>query len=121
MRSGRTYIEVYGSLAQRALSHRVPRFKLRPKFHQLHCELICQVANGSRLNPRYGSTFSEEDMVGNLMRMAKASVSPTTLSLRMLQRWLLHYNGQMVKAGRARRKYLRSERVSRGSGIKASF
>ena len=40
------------------------RYKLRPKFHAFHCQIICHAAFGAKLNIRYGSCFNEEDLVG---------------------------------------------------------
>ena len=73
------YVETFGALAQSSLAALTPRWKLRPKFHQYHCEVICAVAAGSRLSPRISSTFGEEDFVGKLLRVTKQAVHGSSL------------------------------------------
>ena len=70
---------------------------MRPKIHQLHCQIVCRAASGARLNPKVCSCFKEEDYVGQLCRVAKLAVSSVTLSKRILQRWLLQYNAMIVQ------------------------
>ena len=67
------------------------RFKLRPKFHVFHCEVICRL-DTSRLNPRFAGCMMEEDFVGKVMATTKGAIHASTLSSRTLQRWLLQYN-----------------------------
>ena len=92
-------METYAALAERCLSLLIPRYKLRPKFHMYHCELVLSYA-ASLKRARWGSCFMEEDLVGQLVKIAKGSVHSSSVSLRILQRWLLHFNCQMVKLGR---------------------
>ena len=67
------------------------RYKVRPKFHQYHCEVVCRLSV-SRLNPRYAGCNLEEDFIGKVMACTKGAVHAATLSSRVLQRWLLQYN-----------------------------
>ena len=63
---GRLYLETYACLAERALfQDRKPLYKVRPKFHSLHCECILKIRAGSRLNPRFTSCFNDEDLSEN--------------------------------------------------------
>ena len=82
---------VHCAITIKDMSRNVLRYKLRPKFHQYHCEVVCRLAK-SRLNPKYAGCNLEEDFVGKVMRCATGAVHSTTLSLRVLQRWLLQYN-----------------------------
>ena len=60
-RSGRTFVETYIALAQISLHEHRPRYKLRPKFHQFHCQCVLALVSdpdggaGARLNPRHFS------------------------------------------------------------------
>ena len=69
-----------------------PRYKLRPKMHQFHCEIVLRLAGGSRVNPRLASCYSEEDFIGKVMSSLKRSIHPSSLSSRVIQRWLLQLN-----------------------------
>ena len=71
--------------------HEKLRYKVRPKFHQFHCEVICRLST-SRLNPKYAGCNLEEDFIGKVMACTKGAVHAATLSSRVLQRWLLQYN-----------------------------
>ena len=86
LRAGRVYVESYTALAQQALHEARPRYKMRPKFHQFHCELVLRLLT-SRLNPRWGSCWTEEDYVGQITKIVKGAVHSDTISRRVLQRW----------------------------------
>ena len=90
-------METYTALAQQALHSGRPRYKLRPKFHQFHCELVLRMLT-SRLNPRWGSCWTEEDYVGQITKVVKGAVHSLTISRRVLQRWQLHYNAKLACA-----------------------
>lgn len=90
---GMLYLQTYVKLAERALFvEKRPRFKIRPKFHALHCETICRLKLGSKLNPKAFSCFNEEDYVGRCCAIGKASVHTSKLALRIMQRALLQIN-----------------------------
>ncbi|CAE7427213.1 TY1B-DR3 [Symbiodinium sp. CCMP2592] len=93
--AGRIYVETYAALAQQALFEGRPRYKMRPKTHQFHCELVLRMLT-SRLNPRWGSCWTEEDYVGQITKIVKGSVHSSSISLRVLQRWQLHYNAKLA-------------------------
>ena len=76
-----------------------PRYRMRPKFHQFHCSIVLRMAgiSGSRLNPRVTSCYMEEDYIGHLMAALKRSIHPSTLSKRVLQRWILQFNAWLAQ------------------------
>ena len=43
----------------------------------------------------------EEDFIGCLTRVIRGSVHSSTVASRVLQRWQLHYNAEMVRLGRS--------------------
>ena len=77
--------------------YRTLRYKLRPKFHQFHCQIICHAAMGSKLNMRYGSCFNEEDLIGKIVAITKGSMHGSSVSKRLLQRWLLQMNAHLAE------------------------
>ena len=42
----------------------------------------------------------EEDFVGAMTRVIRGSVHSATVARRVLQRWLLHFNAEMIRRGR---------------------
>ena len=68
--------------------------------HVLHCEILLRIESGARFNPRYASCFVEEDWVGHVTAMAKASVHASTVSKRCLERWMLQYNSWIAGEGK---------------------
>ena len=73
------------------------RYKLRPKFHAFHCQLILHADSGAKLNAKYGSCFNEEDLIGKITGITKDALHPTTLGKRVLQRWLLQMNSYLAE------------------------
>ena len=56
---------------------------------------------------RYGSCFNEEDLVGKIVAITKGSMHGSSVSKRLLQRWLLQLNaslaeGEKTSVGRGR-------------------
>ena len=96
-RTGRTYISTLIALAAESVRQRRPRFKIRPKVHQLHCEVILRVHQGQRFNPRYAACFKEEDYVGCMTKLCKNAVHSSSVSRRCLQRWLLQLNSFLAE------------------------
>lgn len=84
-------------LAAQALKEKRQRFKLRPKFHSLCCEIFDRIREGSRVNPRWVACFGEEDLVGKLARICKGSVHPSTLGRRVIERALLGLNMRLFE------------------------
>ena len=66
VRTGRLYIQTLIALAAESVRLGRPRFKVRPKVHVLHCEILLRIESGARFNPRYASCFVEEDWVGQI-------------------------------------------------------
>ena len=71
------------------------RYKVRPKFHAFHCQIILNASAGAKYNVRYGSCFNEEDMIGKLCRVTKGALHASSTSKRLLQRWLLQMNAHL--------------------------
>lgn len=95
---GKLFLECYARLAADALALSRPRWKLRPKFHSLHCETILRMASGSRANPRYFSCWLDEDYIGRMCNLGKAASShPTTMSRRVMERMMLSTNCWLVE------------------------
>ena len=92
-------METLIALAQTCVQSGRPRYKIRPKVHILHCQILLRLEAGSRFNPRYGSCFIEEDLVGQVVRLVKQSVHSNTVSRRTLQRWCLQYNSWLATLG----------------------
>ena len=84
-------MQTYAALGQKALHDVTPLFKCRPKLHVYHCEHVCRFAD-ARLNPKWSSCWTEEDLVGCLSRLMKGSLHGANLARRVLERWLLHFN-----------------------------
>ena len=89
---GFLFLQCFVFLADRALKDLRPRWKGRPKLHSFHCETLCRLKSGSRLNPRFYSCWLDEDFVGRTCSMGKRAVHTQTLAKRVLQRCLLQIN-----------------------------
>ena len=97
---GRLYLETYACLAERALfQDRKPLYKVRPKFHSLHCECILKIRAGSRLNPRFTSCFNDEDLSEKSRSVGK-STHVLTMARRVLERLLLQTNAWLAGRGK---------------------
>ena len=78
------------------------RYKMRPKFHAFHCQIILHASSGASLNVKYGSCFNEEDLIGKVTRVTKGSLHASTVCKRVLQRWLLQMNAHLCERVRVR-------------------
>ena len=76
-------------------AEQAPRYKLRPKLHALHCQVVCRAASGAAFNPKFASCWNEESFIGELCSVVKGASHASTLSKRVVQRWLLQYNAQL--------------------------
>ena len=85
--AGDTYLAAFQYKAAAYQAENRPNWKVRPKLHYFGHQILGQIA-ASALNPRHVHCFSDEDMVGKIARIAKATHSSKT-SLRTLQRWAL--------------------------------
>ena len=72
------------------------RYKVRPKLHQLHCEIILRVHAGGRLNPKIPSCFNDESFIGLICGAARKAPHAATMCKTLLQRWLLDVNARLV-------------------------
>ena len=73
------------------------RYKLRPKFHAFHCQIVLHASSGAKLNVRFGSCFNEEDLIGKLTRVTKGALHASSSAKRLLQRWLLQMNAHLCE------------------------
>lgn len=89
---GMLYLRCFSKLAEMSYAQGVPRWKHRPKVHALRCQLLCQMRSGSRLNPRFTSTFNDEDYVGRLCRVSRGAMHSSTMARRILERSILLTN-----------------------------
>lgn len=89
---GMLYLQTYMKLAEKALAESRPRYRLRPKAHAFHCEVLCKLRGGSRSNPRYHSCFNDEDFVGRSCRIGRQACHPNTMARRILERLMLQTN-----------------------------
>ena len=71
------------------------RYKLRPKFHAFHCQIVLHASAGAKLNVRHGSCFNEEDLIGKVTRVTKGAMHASSTCKRILQRWLLQMNAHL--------------------------
>ena len=94
---GLLYCQLHVLAAYDALRERRPRWKVRPRLHSLVCAVICKLANGSRLNPKYLACWSDEHYIGQSCAIGKSrSMHPSTIGLRMLQRLVLVLNAELA-------------------------
>lgn len=89
---GMLYLQTYMKLAETAMAQSLPRYRLRPKAHAFHCEVLCKLRSGSRLNPRFHSCFNDEDYVGRCCSVGRQSCHPNTMARRVLERLMLQTN-----------------------------
>jgi hypothetical protein len=83
--AGFAYLRLYNSLAHSCVQAGVRRWKVRPKCHVLaHIFLRTEF---SRMNPRFWSCWSDEDYIGKVCKLARATHSGT-VARRTLDRWL---------------------------------
>ena len=94
--AGLLYLQTYMVLAERALARCVPRYKVRPKVHALHCETLLKIRDGSRVNPRFHSCINDEDFVGRCCSVGKHACHPSTMARRVLERLLLQTNAWLM-------------------------
>jgi len=75
--SGHTFLFMYSEL--RRLSHEKGTFlwQFIPKFHQYHHLILDAVADGC--NPRFFHCFGDEDQVGRMLKIARASHATTVV------------------------------------------
>ena len=95
---GMLYVESLTYLATADHEKLAPRYKLRPKFHSVHCETLCRLKNGARMNPRFYSCWNAEDYIGRIANIGKGSCHVQSLSKRVLQRALLQLNVFLMEA-----------------------
>ena len=94
---GSLFLETHVFLARAALLAGRPRFKVRPRLHAFACETIAKMQAGSRLNPKFTATWSDESYIGQVCGIGKShSIHVNTMGLRMLQRIVLHLNSHLV-------------------------
>ena len=96
---GLLYARLHVCLAHDALHGQepVPRYKLRPRAHSFVCETLCGMLNGSRLNAKYVSCWSDEDFIGQACSVSRAKpVHPATLGRRLLERLQLSLNAHLA-------------------------
>jgi len=86
--AGSLYLDCYQRLAFKFSQDGCFTYKVRPKHHYFACRILLNIL-ASHVNPRYVHCFADEDFVGRIARLAKATCSKT-VSLRVLQRWLLY-------------------------------
>ena len=72
------------------------RYKVRPKLHQLHCELVLRTHEGGRLNHKIASCFNDESFIGLMCGSARKAPHAATLCKTLLQRWLLELNARLA-------------------------
>ena len=96
---GTFFVQLYLFLACQALRMNRARWKARPKFHSLACEIIQRVARGSRFNPRFLSCGGDEDFIGKVCGCIKGKLHASTFGRRVLQRALLGLNVYLMKLG----------------------
>ena len=89
-RLGVLYAQCLVWLADKASKEKRPLWKVRPKLHRFVCKTVLR---DTRLNCRFVSCWTEEDNVGKTCSVACGAVHASTLSKRLLQRFLLRLNG----------------------------
>lgn len=112
--AGNLYLEAHVYLARKALLQGRPRFKVRPRLHSFACETVAKLENGSRMNPKYCATWSDESYIGQVCSIGKSTaVHTSTIGLRLLQRLMLHLNAVWSATEKRGPVYLCSSRGSR--------
>ena len=94
---GLLYVQLHTMCAKDCLAEHRPRWKVRPRMHSSLCECLCKLANGSKMNPKHFSCWSDEDYIGQSCAIGKArSIHATTIGLRLLQRLCLVLNAELA-------------------------
>ena len=88
---GHMYLECYQRLSYNMERSGIFNYHMCPKHHFFDCRILGAIS-ASAINPRYTHCFLDEDFVGRVARIVRATCSKSC-SLRALQRWLL-YLGQ---------------------------
>eukprot|EP00439_Symbiodinium_sp_Y106_P003063 s9534_g1.t1 len=73
--AGNLYLEAHVYLARKALLQGRPRFKVRPRLHSFACETVAKLENGSRMNPKYCATWSDESYIGQVCSIGKSTAT----------------------------------------------
>ena len=90
---GVQFSSIYAQLARSALDQQQKLWKATPKFHLFDHLATWQIPELG-LSPRYYWCYADEDLVGQLVEVAK-SVHPSTLAPVALSKWLiLFFDGQ---------------------------
>ena len=94
---GLLYVQLHTMCAKDCLAEHRPRWKVRARMHSFLCECLCKLANGSKMNPKHFSCWSDEDYIGQSCAIGKArSIHATTIGLRLLQRLCLVLNAELA-------------------------
>ena len=94
---GLLYARLHVCLAHDAIQDRIPRYKLRPRAHSFVCETLCGMLNGSRMNAKYVSCWSDKDFIGQACGISRAkAIHPTTLGRRLLERLRMTLNAHLA-------------------------
>lgn len=83
----REFLVSYVYLAADALSRDVALYRVRPKLHS--ADHICHNLKVSRENPRYHEVWLEEDFLGKVSKLIKATHGSKN-ALRAMQRWSIN-------------------------------
>ena len=76
---------MYSTLSRRALDAGLKLWKMNPKLHLWEHLTEHQAVKFG--NPRYYSTYADEDLVGKMIEVAQ-SVHPKTLACNVIFKWL---------------------------------
>ena len=96
IRAGNTYLRCHAALRRFAEDKTAWRmfWAIKPKTHKWQCTCLRRLEAGSRLNPRFMGTFSDEAFIGPITSLAKrcheSSVQEATLlkwQMIVLARW----------------------------------
>lgn len=85
-RVGQDVCRLYSALSREALNGDLKGWKMTPKFH-LFMHLCCTQAR-LKGNPKYYTTYADEDMVGHMMEIA-SSCHVHTMHATAMYKWLL--------------------------------
>jgi hypothetical protein len=69
--------------------------------HAFHHHVVYRLQQGSTLNPRICGCWLDEDLVGRIAVMSRAT-HPSTMGKRALQRWLVEFNRLVASGAGAR-------------------
>ena len=95
---GSLFLELHVFLARQALLAGRPRFKVRPRLHSFACETIAKMQSGSRLNPKFTATWSDESFIGQICGLGKSqAIHVASMGLRLLQRVVLNLNAHLAQ------------------------